>query len=141
MSEACRQALERAGRLAPSWARVVWSRALGLYAPDARYEGNALKGFVERVAELLARTCGAVLHRSLVSQRLVAVVLGDWILKDVGNGCAGSRTIRLVLDTGLGIDVNVTVVVGLEGSPRRIEVHSSALECRGVWGGEEQPGV
>ncbi len=130
---ACEEALQRAGRVAPTWLRAAWSEPLGVYSPEPRYEQNALKGFVDRLADMLARLCGAVLNRALVAQRLVAVVFEPWRVEG-GEVCKAGRRIRLVLDNGRSIDVFVAIVYGPEGGVRGAVVESEELGCRGAWG-------
>ena len=130
----CLDAVSRAGRVAPVWLRAAWSEPLGVYSPEPRHEPNVLRGFVNSLADMLVRVCGAVLNRGLVSQRLAAIVIEPWRVEERGEECRAARNMRLVLDTGLSIDVFVAVTVGLEGGLRGLALESKALGCTGVWG-------
>ncbi len=130
----CREAVVRAGRVAPAWLRVAWSEAMGVYAPDARYEQNTLKGFVERLAELLARLCGVVVNRGLLSQKLLAVIISPWGIEDTGDGCRASKSITLFVENGLKIDLGFRLTTSYSGEPTRLEVVSESLGCRAAWG-------
>jgi hypothetical protein len=107
---------------------------MGVYSPDTRREQNVILGFVDRLADMMVRLCGVVLHRSLLAQRLAALVLEPWRVEESGETCRAARTLTLVLDTGAKIDVFIAAIVGLDGSPRGLLVESKFLGCTGAWG-------
>ena len=134
MASPCLEAVSKAGRVAPVWLRAAWAEPLGVYSPEQRHEQNALRGFINSLADMLARVCGAVLHRGLLSQKLAAVIIEPWRVEERGEECRAARSFRLLLDTGLSIDVFVAVLVGLDGGLRGLAVESKTLGCTGVWG-------
>ncbi len=135
VTSSCLEALRRAGRVAPEWMRVAWSEALGVYAPNPRFEHDTIKGFVERLAELLARLCGVVLHRSLVSQRLLAIRVTPWSVEGgLGDECRGVKRLIVMLDTGFTLDLVIEAVVTPAGDPVSLRVESRALGCGASWG-------
>ena len=134
MTSPCLEAVSRAGRVAPVWLKAAWAEPLGVYSPEPRHEQNALRGYINSLADMLARVCGSVLHRGLLAQRLVAVTLEPWRVEERGEECRAARSVRLILDTGLSIDVFIAVLVGLDGGLRGLALESKALSCSGVWG-------
>ncbi len=135
MATGCIEAVNAASRSAPSWARVAWSQPLGLFAADPRYEENTLKGFIEGLAALLSRVCGAILYRRNVLSSLAVVVVEPWRVSETGTGnCVGERRLALVFTNGARIGITVRVYATLAGGFKGLEVSSDELECSGSWG-------